>query len=118
MLLDEVTRDYVPSVKLSPLAKACCLLPWKPYSLMLDDPVWNSVEQFVCPPITVCVCVLSVCVCICVCRDIPGGGFQRNHFGFYAILKTLRSMRDPPLNETHCKPLSCCSHKKAISIIF
>lgn len=58
-LPDEVTRDYVPSVRTSPLARACCLLPWKPYSLTLDDPIWSNVEEFICPPITVCV----HCVC-------------------------------------------------------
>jgi len=61
-MLDEVTRDYVPSVKLSPLARACCFLPWKPYSITLDDALWNNVEEFVCPAITVCLYNYSVCV--------------------------------------------------------
>lgn len=63
-LLDEVTRDYVPSVKLSPLARVCCFLPWKPYSLTLDDSLWNNVGEFVCPAITVCLYILCVHVCV------------------------------------------------------
>ena len=63
MLLDEVTRDYIPSVTSPSLARACCLLPWQPYSLLLDDPLWSGVEEFVSPPVTVwyvCYCTYTI----------------------------------------------------------
>ena len=61
-VLDEVTRDFIPSVKSPPLARACCLLAWQPYSLLLDDSLWSGVEEFVSPPVMVCVCVCVVFV--------------------------------------------------------
>jgi len=62
--VDEVTRDYIPSVRSPPLARACCLLPWHPYSLLLDDPLWSGVEEFVSPSVTVCVCHFNYHACI------------------------------------------------------
>ena len=70
-MLEEVTRDYIPSVKSPPLARACCLLAWQPYSLLLNDSLWSGVEEFVSPPVTVCMYVcMYVCVFICQCGHV------------------------------------------------